>query len=77
MSTLREVMQELESLGSEQTVKTFRKHGADGPMFGVKVADLKKIEKRIRGNQSLALELWDTGNSDAMYLAGLWLMGAS
>ncbi len=71
MSTLRDVMQELEGYGSEQTVKTFRRHGATGPMFGVKVADLKKIEKKIRGNQALALELWDTGNSDAMYLASL------
>ncbi len=71
MTTLAEVMEELEQLGSEQTVKTFRRHGADGPMFGVKVGDLKKILKRIKGNQELALALWDTGNSDAMYLAGL------
>jgi 3-methyladenine DNA glycosylase AlkD len=71
MNTLSEVMQELESLGTEQTVKTFRRHGADGPMFGVKVGDLKQIVKKIKGNQSLALELWDSGNSDAMYLAGL------
>ena len=71
MNTVAEVMQELESLGSEQTVKTFRRHGGDGPMFGVKVGDLKQVQKKIRGNQSLALELWDTGNSDAMYLAAL------
>lgn len=71
MSTLSEVMQELESLGSEQQVKTYRRHGADGPMFGVKVGDLKKILKKIKGDQALALELWDTGNADAMYLAAL------
>ncbi len=71
MSTLAEVMKELEQMGTEQTIKTFRRHGADGPMFGVKVGDMKKILKRIKGDQSLALMLWDTGNSDAMYLAGL------
>lgn len=71
MNTLTEVMQELESLGSEQQMKTYRRHGADGPMFGVKVGDLKKIVKKIKGNQFLALELWETGNSDAMYLAAL------
>lgn len=71
MSTLAEVMQELESLGSEQQVKTYRRHGANGPMFGVKVGDLKKIVKKIKGDQALALELWDTGNADAMYLAAL------
>lgn len=68
---LQEVMQELESLGSAQTVKTFRRHGATGDMFGVKVGDMKKLLKQIKGDQELAMELWDTGNSDAMYLAGL------
>ncbi len=71
MSSLSEVMQELEGLGSEQQVKTYRRHGADGPMFGVKIGDLKQIVKKIKGNQSLALELWKTGNADAMYLAAL------
>ena len=40
-------------------------------MYGVKVSDLKTILKKIKGEQSLAMELYDTGNSDAMYLAGL------
>lgn len=71
MSTLAEVMHELEQMGTEQTIKTFRRHGANGPMFGVKVGDMKKILKSIKGDQQLALALWDTGNSDAMYLAGL------
>lgn len=71
MSNLTEVMQELESLGSEQQVKTYRRHGADGPMFGVKISELKKILKKVKGDQALALELWTTGNADAMYLAAL------
>ncbi len=71
MNTLSEVMKELESLGNAQQVKTYRRHGADGPMFGVKVGDLKLIQKKIKGNQTLAMELWDTGNADAMYLAAL------
>ncbi|GAB5402588.1 MAG: DNA alkylation repair protein [Aureliella sp.] len=66
-----DVLKRLESLGNESTVKTFRRHGATGDMYGVKVADLKKVLRDIKGDQSLALELWDTGNSDAMYLAGL------
>jgi 3-methyladenine DNA glycosylase AlkD len=37
----------------------------------VKVADLKTIAKTIKGEQKLACELFDTGNADAMYLAGL------
>ena len=68
---LNEVMKELKELGNPQTVKTFRNHGADGPMFGVKVGDLKKVLRKIKGDQELAMQLWDTGNSDAMYLASL------
>ncbi len=65
------VMAELQALGDPKTVSLFRKHGADGPMFGVKIAELKRMLKTLKGQQSLALELWETGNSDAMYLAAL------
>ena len=37
----------------------------------MKIGDLKKIQKRIKKDYKLALELYDTGNYDAMYLAGL------
>ncbi len=40
-------------------------------MFGVSVADLKVIAKTIKGQQALACELYETGNMDAMYLAGM------
>ena len=46
-------------------------HGAQEPLFGVKIADLKKILKKTKKNHKLSLELYKTGNSDAMYLAGL------
>lgn len=68
---LEDVMNRLKSLGSEQTVKTFRRHGAPENMYGVKVADLKVILKQIKGRQELVQPLWDTGNSDARYLASL------
>lgn len=72
MNSVAEVMKALEAKGSEQTRKTFARHGAPvGQLFGVKVGDLKVIAKQIKGNQELALELYDTGNSDAMYLAGI------
>jgi 3-methyladenine DNA glycosylase AlkD len=66
-----EILAELESMGSETTKRTFLRHGAREPLFGVKIADLKKIQKRIKKDYQLALDLYDTGNSDAMYLAGL------
>jgi len=69
--TLNEVMQQLQFLGNEGTKNIFLKHGAREPFFGVKVGDLKTILKKTKTNYSLALELYNTGNSDAMYLAGL------
>jgi 3-methyladenine DNA glycosylase AlkD len=69
--TADEVLSELKTLGSEQTKKTFLRHGAKEPFYGVKVADLKTIQKRVKKDHALSLALFDSGNSDAMYLAGL------
>jgi len=69
--TTQEIMAELEAYGDPQTKKTLMVHGAREPFFGVKVQDLKKILKKTRKNHQLSLELYATGNSDAMYLAGL------
>ena len=68
---VQQVMAQLKKLGNEQTRKTFRRHGADKDLFGVKIQDLKSIQKKIKCDHNLALQLYDTGNSDAMYLAAL------
>ena len=68
---LKEVMTKLEKLGNAQQRKTYAAHGARGNFFGVKIGDLKVIAKKLKGDQGLALSLFDTGNLDAMYLAGL------
>ncbi len=69
--TFKEVMTQLEEFGNEQTKKTLMKHGAREPFFGVKVEDIKKIQKKVKKDYELSLELYNSGNSDAMYLAGL------
>ncbi len=69
--TVSEVLKELESYGDPNTKNTLLKHGAKEPFFGVKVQDLKKILKKTKKNHELSLELFKTGNSDAMYFAGL------
>jgi 3-methyladenine DNA glycosylase AlkD len=66
-----DVMAELESLGTDEVRRAALSRGAPEPVFGVKVADLKAIAKRIDKDHALAMGLWDTGNSDARYLAGL------
>jgi len=67
--TLAEAMAALERAGSAQTRKTYARHGAKQPMFGVSFAVLSGLVKRIRVDHELALRLWDTGNFDARNLA--------
>lgn len=69
--TVEDIVAELKKLGTAQTKKTWMNHGAQEPCFGVKVGDMKKIQKRIKKDYQLALDLYDTGIADAMYLAGL------
>jgi DNA alkylation repair enzyme len=69
--TVREILAELKPLGSDSYKKVMANHGVKEPFFGVKISDLQKIQKRIKKDYQLALDLYDTGNYDAMYLAGL------
>jgi 3-methyladenine DNA glycosylase AlkD len=69
--TANEIISELKKFATAQTKKTWLTHGAQEPCLGVKVEDMKKIQKRVKMDYQLALDLYDTGIADAMYLAGL------
>lgn len=72
MTNVASVMAQLKAKGKEQTRKIYARHGMTTQnMFGVSMADLKVIAKKIKGQHDLACELFATGNMDAMYLAGL------
>ena len=62
-------MRTLEKAGSEATRRTYERHGAKGPMFGVKFGDLFELMKAIDVDHDLARKLWATGNVDARNLA--------
>ncbi len=65
-------MAELKTKGSEKGRNIYARHGMPVERtFGVSIADLKVIAKAIKGEQALACDLYQTGNLDAMYLAGL------
>ncbi|RXK56141.1 DNA alkylation repair protein [Oleiharenicola lentus] len=68
---LPEVMAALRALGRESIKKVLLKHGAKEPFFGVRIGDMKPLAKQLKGRQELALQLYDTGNGDAQYLAGM------
>ena len=63
------VIQELEDLGTEQNRKIYRRHGVGEDLFGVSFGNIRKLQKRIKNDHALALELWSTGNHDARILA--------
>ena len=69
--TAKDILAELKPLGTDGYKRVMFNHGAKEPMFGVKISELQKIQKRIKSDYQLALDLYDTGNYDAMYLAGL------
>ncbi len=68
---LEMVMMELEALGKERIKKTYISNGAIEPLFGVATGAMKPIAKKIKKNQTLADQLYATGNYDAMYFAGV------
>jgi 3-methyladenine DNA glycosylase AlkD len=67
----KEILDRLKSLGKAPYKSLLLKHGIPEPVFGVKIEELKKFEKQFKGDYQLALDLYDTGVYDAMYLAGL------
>jgi 3-methyladenine DNA glycosylase AlkD len=67
--TAAEVLNELESLGTEQNRKVYRRHGVGEKMYGVSYANLGTLAKKIRRDHDLAVALWQSGNHDARVLA--------
>lgn len=67
----QEILRQLKPLGTDSYRKVMKNHGVPEPVFGVKIEDLKKIQKKVGKDYQLALDLFDTGVHDAMYLAGL------
>ncbi len=66
------ILKELRAVSKESYKRTLMKnHGVREPFYGVPIGELKKLQKRIRKDYGLALDLYATGNYDAMYLAGM------
>lgn len=66
---LATALERLEAAGTEQARKTYRRHGARDPLFGVSFAVLDALAKEAKRDQALADGLWATGNFDCRLLA--------
>lgn len=84
---IEQIIEKLKKAAKPSTKRIFCNHGAQEPIFGVPVGDLKIIlssyvktlsdkKDKLSKKQKLALELYDTGISDAMYLAGFMAYGS-
>ncbi len=65
----KDLITELESLGNEQTRKTYKRHGVIGKASGGSYADLGKLQKKFETNHELASGLWASGIHDARIFA--------
>lgn len=65
---LKQAMSALQSHASESCKKTYLRHGAKEPLFGVRTGDLGTLKKRIKIDHELAEALIATGNADARLL---------
>ncbi len=64
-----QVMKTLIDLGTEQNRKIYKRHGNDIDMFGVSVANLKKVVKPLKSDHDLGRQLLFSNNFDAMYMS--------
>src|SRR5215203_1814110 len=71
LMTAAEIVNRLKPLGAESYKRVLFNHGIREPVFGVKISELKKLQKGIKKDHELAVGLFDTGVYDAQYLAGL------
>ena len=69
--TSKEVLSQLEKMANPQIKAILLKHGINEPLLGVKIGDMKPIQKKIKKDYKLSMELYNSGVYDAMYLAGL------
>ena len=69
--TKQEVLQELESLGTAQNRKVYKRHGACENLYGVSYANLRRMAKQLKVDHALAQELWSTGNHESQLLASM------
>jgi hypothetical protein len=61
----KEVLATLKKLGKPQTAAIYRRHGSGDNAFGVLTSKIAKLQKKIKVDHALAMELWKTGKADA------------
>lgn len=64
-----EILATLKKLGKPETAAIYKRHGSGHNVFGTLTSEIVKLQKKIKIDHALALELWRTGNAEARILA--------
>jgi 3-methyladenine DNA glycosylase AlkD len=67
--TAPEVLSLLKKAGKPQTAAIYKRYGTGDNVFGTLTSEVGKLQKKIKVDHALALELWKTGNAEARMLA--------
>ncbi|HXU37247.1 MAG TPA: DNA alkylation repair protein [Blastocatellia bacterium] len=65
----QEILSTLKKLGKPQTAAIYKRYGSGDNVFGVLTSEIAKLQKKIKIDHALALELWNSGNAEARVLA--------
>ena len=64
-----EILATLKKSGKPQTAAIYKRHGSGDNVFGTLTSEIAKLQKKIKVDDTLAAELWRTGNAEARILA--------
>ncbi len=65
----QEIVATLKKLGKPQTAAIYKRHGSGDNVCGALTSEIAKLQKKIKVDHVLAMELWKTGNAEARILA--------
>jgi 3-methyladenine DNA glycosylase AlkD len=65
----KEILTTLGKVGKPQTAAIYKRHGSGDNVFGALTSEIAKLQKKIKVDHALAMELWKTGNAEARVLA--------
>lgn len=67
--TAPEVLATLKKLGKPQTAAIYQRHGTGKNVYGTLTSEFLKLQKKIKVDHALAMDLWKSGNAEARAVA--------
>ena len=65
----QEILTTLRKLGKPGTANIYKRYGTGDNVFGTLTSEIGKLQKKIKVDHALAMELWKTKNAEARALA--------